>query len=229
MPPTHETEAFCLALKAARKRRGLTLESIAEATKVCVSYYAALEANNLKRWPKGLFRRSFFRGYIEAVGLPVAETMEEFVRLFPEDDRADAAPASPAVAAAPEAPCRLALDQSWHGTKPPIGERLVNAAADAGIIAIVAAAIALLTRFDLAMAVAMTSAGYFTLATLLFGETPSAWARRWLPEIAIGVMRDTEPQAGDPETPEERVWVSDARRVRPRDAAARLRVRFKTQ
>ncbi|MBY0497959.1 MAG: helix-turn-helix domain-containing protein [Cyanobacteria bacterium] len=95
MPPTHESEAFCLALKAARQRRGLTLENIAEATKVCVSYYAALEANDVRRWPKGLFRRAFFRGYVTAIGLPDDETMGEFVRLFPEDERA-AAPAAPA-------------------------------------------------------------------------------------------------------------------------------------
>lgn len=223
MPPQHETEAFCLALKAARKRRGLTLESIAEATKVCVSYYTALEANDLRRWPKGLFRRSFFRGYVEAIGLPVEQTIEDFVRLFPEDDRAGPSPAS-----SPDAPVRLALDQSWHGTRPPLRDRLMNAVIDGAVVFGASAATAFLSRLDLAMAAAIISLTYFTLATLVFGETPASWLRKWLPTIAIGVAGPSAPEAADAEMSEDRRWISDARRVRPRETTARLRVRFKS-
>ena len=222
MPPQHETEAFCLALKAARQRRGLKLEDIAEATKVCVSYYAALEKNDLKRWPKGLFRRSFFRGYVTAIGLPVDEMTEDFVRLFPEDDRA----AAPAAVVAPDAACRLVLDQSWHGIKAPLRSRLVNAAVDGGVIGMISVAGAWVASIDFAIIAAITSVSYFTLATVLLGETPAAWARRWLPD------NDSDSDGGsnlaDQADLDDREWVSDARRVRPRDAPARLRVRFKT-
>lgn len=49
-------------------RRGITLGRIAAVTKVCASHFAALECGDLRRWPKGLFRRAFFRGYVEMTG-----------------------------------------------------------------------------------------------------------------------------------------------------------------
>lgn len=98
--PTHLNQSqqeFCAALKAARERRGLKLTDIAAATKICPSYFSALERNDLRVWPKGLFRRSFFRAYAGAVGLPENETLAEFLRLFPEEEPAAApAPLPPA-------------------------------------------------------------------------------------------------------------------------------------
>jgi cytoskeletal protein RodZ len=85
---SHSRLDFCLALKAARERKGVTLAEIAETTKIAASVFAALERNDLRSWPKGLFRRSFFRDYARAIGLPVAEACAEFVRLFPEDEGA---------------------------------------------------------------------------------------------------------------------------------------------
>lgn len=88
-------QEFCAALKAARERRGLKLTDISEATKVCPSYFSALERNDLRVWPKGLFRRSFFRAYAGTIGLPVEPTLEEFLRLFPDQEPV-AAPPPPA-------------------------------------------------------------------------------------------------------------------------------------
>ena len=223
MPPQHETDAFCLALKAARKRRGLSLETIAHQTKVCVSYYAGLEANDLRHWPKGLFRRAFFRGYIEAIGLPVAQTTEDFVRLFPEDDAVEAAAVPP-----PDTSVRLALDRSWHGARPSIGVRVITATIDAAIVGLIAGTVAFLTPIDFAAAAAAIAVTYFTLGTLVFGETPAAWLRRWVPSVTDRGRDDLEPAGVDEDKAGERAWVSDARRVRPRDTTARLRVRFKS-
>jgi len=83
-PSTDSRREFCLALKAARERRGITLGEIADATKIAASHFADLERNDLSHWPKGLFRRSFFRDYVRMIGLPEAETCADFVRLFPE-------------------------------------------------------------------------------------------------------------------------------------------------
>jgi len=83
--PTDSCQEFCLALKAARERKGVTLAEIAETTKIPSSVFAALERCDLRSWPKGLFRRSFFRDYVGMIGLPVAEAVEAFVRLFPDD------------------------------------------------------------------------------------------------------------------------------------------------
>lgn len=77
-------EEFCLALKAAREQKKITLNEIAEATKVPSYLFAALERCDLKRWPSGLFRRSFFRGYVAMIGVAVDDACDEFARLFPD-------------------------------------------------------------------------------------------------------------------------------------------------
>src|SRR5688572_1668143 len=95
--PSESRREFCLALKAARERKGISLATIAETTKIPASLFEALERNDLRRWPKGLFRRSFFRDYVRVIGLPVAEACDEFVRLFPDDENAKPAGTTAAV------------------------------------------------------------------------------------------------------------------------------------
>jgi hypothetical protein len=83
---TDSREEFCLALKAAREGKGITLDEIADSTKIPAFMFAALERCDLSRWPKGLFRRSFFRDYVQMLSLPVSEVSAQFARLFPDDD-----------------------------------------------------------------------------------------------------------------------------------------------
>lgn len=248
-------EAFCLALKAARERRGVSLARIAEVTKVCPSHFAALERGDVRRWPKGLFRRAFFKGYVGMIGLPVAETMEEFARLFP-DDTATAPKTQPLAAAA--STLRLSFDSSWDGPKPPIRSRVLAAAIDAVAVLILAAAASWLLSSNAAMIAVITAMSYFTLATVLLGDSPTACAIRWHRDRATvqpataGEAPVTTPSrlsqawqrcveittlafgSADDQTSEKptalrdrRIWTSDARRVAPRQGPTRLRVRFK--
>lgn len=83
--PTDSREDFCLALKAARERKGITLDEIEKATKIPAYLFAALERCDLRRWPHGLFRRSFFRDYVRTIGLPVTEACAAFVQLFVDE------------------------------------------------------------------------------------------------------------------------------------------------
>jgi len=108
---TNSRQAFCLALKAARERNGITLDEIADATKIPVSVFAALERNDLRRWPHGLFGRSFFRDYVRMIGMPVAEECAEFVRLFLDEEVA----ALPAPAGAATETRRRSLDALRRG------------------------------------------------------------------------------------------------------------------
>jgi hypothetical protein len=66
--PADRRQAFCAKLRAARERRGIPLSSIAATTKVSVSHLAALERNDLSRWPVGIYRRAWIRGYAAAAG-----------------------------------------------------------------------------------------------------------------------------------------------------------------
>ena len=76
---------YCAQLKEVRERRGIKLATISERTKVNEGLYAALERADVSRWPTGLYRRSFFREYAIALGLPIDSAMSEFLQLFPDD------------------------------------------------------------------------------------------------------------------------------------------------
>jgi hypothetical protein len=56
-------------LRRERERRGVTLSQISEQTKLSVAILAGLEADDLSRWPGGIFRRAYSRSYATAVGL----------------------------------------------------------------------------------------------------------------------------------------------------------------
>jgi len=86
-----EQETFGPVLRAARERRGVTLKQLSVETKLSVELWEALEENNLARWPKRVFARSYVRDYALRVGLDADEVVNEFCRLFPEwgDRRAE--------------------------------------------------------------------------------------------------------------------------------------------
>ena len=223
--------AFGHVLRAARERRGLTIGRIAEVTKVCPSHFQALERGDVGRWPRGLFRRAFFRGYVEMIDLPVAETLEEFIRLFPEDAASATTQAPSRQEAAETLP--LVLDDSWHGSKAPVTSRLAAAVIDLGIVMLPALVVWFLGRNPVA-AIAIASVSYFTLGTLFLGGSPSAWAWQRRSVLARALSLISRPAAAPAPKPveepvegfrlgEERSWTTDARRVGP----PRIRVRFK--
>jgi transcriptional regulator with XRE-family HTH domain len=80
-------EAFGPNLRRLRIQRGVTLEQLAEATKVSASLWAGLERNDLSRWPNGIYARSYMREYAKAVGADPEATVDEFCRCFPQGDR----------------------------------------------------------------------------------------------------------------------------------------------
>lgn len=121
-------QEFCLALKAQRERRRVTLHEIAETTKIAASLFAALERGDLRHWPRGLYRRSFFRDYARTIGLPTAEVCDEFVRLFPDDETLVSTKGAGAVDSGNGAEeLRLVLDPSWRGPRNPILVRFLEA------------------------------------------------------------------------------------------------------
>jgi transcriptional regulator with XRE-family HTH domain len=81
----HQT--FGPRLRRERERRGISLETIAAATKVGADLWEALERNDFSRWPSGIFARAFIRDYARVLGLDPEELVDEFCRLFPVGDR----------------------------------------------------------------------------------------------------------------------------------------------
>jgi transcriptional regulator with XRE-family HTH domain len=86
-----EKETFGPVLRAARERKGVSLKQLAAETKLSAELWESLEENDLSRWPKRVFARSYVRDYATRVGLDADETVNEFCRLFPEwgDRRAE--------------------------------------------------------------------------------------------------------------------------------------------
>jgi transcriptional regulator with XRE-family HTH domain len=202
-----ERAAFAAELRRARESRGLTLDDLADRTKVSATYFAGLERGDVSRWPSGIFRRSFVRAYAAAVGLDAEPVVNRFVRLFPdpvEDPkgaaRAEAAnrmsevvaparPEMPRASAATTPGLRLVLDNSRpvaapaDRRRPPRG---LAACADAGIAlvpAAVAGAIGGATWFwAVAACVSIVGQG---IAGAVVGRTLGAWlTARSAPAVA---------------------------------------------
>lgn len=163
--------AYCSQLKEVRERRGISLAQIAEHSKVNESLYTALERGDVSRWPTGIYRRSFFRGYATALGLPVDTALGEFLQLFPDegDQRT-----SPALATAP-GPLRMTLaDHTWLRVS-----RMQTYAAlvDLVMVAVITAAIAWWMPVAVSTVTAVVAVIYFSLATACLACSPGAW---WL-------------------------------------------------
>lgn len=163
--------AYCAQLKDVRERRGLTLRAIAERTKVNEGLYAALERADVSRWPAGIYRRSFFREYAIALGLPVDSTLSEFELLFPEDGEQR----TPAAIAIPSGPLRMTLagTTSMRATR----VQVVAALIDLVVVAAITAAIGWWMPIQIGTAAAIVTVIYYSLATACLASSPGAW---WL-------------------------------------------------
>ena len=78
--------AFGPNLRRARIHHGISLEAIADDTKVPVALWEGLEDNNLAGWPRGIYARAYIREYAQIIGVDPDDTVNEFCRLFPEGD-----------------------------------------------------------------------------------------------------------------------------------------------
>src|SRR3954466_8089189 len=80
-----ETTTLGADLRRERERRGLALRTISENTKVSIALLEGLEADDISRWPGGIFRRAFVRAYAQCVGLDADTVMRRFEEAFPTD------------------------------------------------------------------------------------------------------------------------------------------------
>jgi transcriptional regulator with XRE-family HTH domain len=77
-------DSFGARLRRERERRKISLDSIAANTKISISLLTALERDDTSRWPSGVFRRAFIRGYAQAIGLDADQVAREFLERFPD-------------------------------------------------------------------------------------------------------------------------------------------------
>jgi cytoskeletal protein RodZ len=71
-------------LRLAREARGIGLREICDQTRISVHYLEAIEANDYKRLPGGVFNRSFIKAYAKCVGYDESEAIEGYTRYLRE-------------------------------------------------------------------------------------------------------------------------------------------------
>jgi hypothetical protein len=83
-------DTFGARLRRQREQRQIPLSTIADQTKISISILQGLEADDVARWPAGIFRRAFVRTYAAAIGLEPEVVVREFLQIHP--DPAEMAP-----------------------------------------------------------------------------------------------------------------------------------------
>jgi cytoskeleton protein RodZ len=76
-------------LRLAREARGIALRQISEQTRISIRYLEAIEADDYKRLPGGIFNRSFIRAYARFVGEDEHAALEDYSRTLRERGETD--------------------------------------------------------------------------------------------------------------------------------------------
>jgi transcriptional regulator with XRE-family HTH domain len=81
-----------LWLRRERERRQITLQHIANQTKVAVPLLEGLETGDLSRWPGGIYRRAFVKSYATALGLDAEAVLKRVEAEHPPEPDEPALP-----------------------------------------------------------------------------------------------------------------------------------------
>jgi hypothetical protein len=192
---------FCARIKNERERRGTSIADIAASTKIKGSLLDALERGDLSRWPKGIYRRAFFRDYVAAIGLEPDSHINEFLDVFAEND--EARPSAPAMVAEPVS-FRLLYEDEDGATSTLTARRerspklrALGAAIDIALIAAFSG-IAMWTTTVPFMAVALPLAVLCIIATAWLAHGPSEWLlarQRRRPATAAPMVQTFNPSS----------------------------------
>jgi transcriptional regulator with XRE-family HTH domain len=196
LPPNPQVQrAFCTRLKAEREKRGIGLDAIADATKVKLSLLASLERGDLSRWPHGIYRRSFFKAYVRAIGLPTEPSFSDFLEFFPEEPTSQGT--APAALHA-DASARLRLTLVASPWRPPSTRYLLAAMLDAVAVLGAAAAVSWLIGGRLWTCTGVIALVYSAITTACLGRSAALalLTRRRSPPASGGGLRDAEPVRG---------------------------------
>jgi transcriptional regulator with XRE-family HTH domain len=157
-------------LRRERERRGIALKTISEETKVSVSLLEGLEADDLSRWPNGIFRRAFVRGYATSIGLDPDDIVRRFEQQHqpPVEESADAVPAEQP--ATPEQAAVTPAVVSRGPVRSPRRTRLLATAADLTVAVVLGLGSA--AAGSRMLWPVLLIAAYYALGSALTGTTP---------------------------------------------------------
>jgi len=76
-------------LRLAREARGIALRDISEQTRISIRYLEAIENDDYRRLPGGIFNRSFIRAYAKFIGYDEHSALEDYARTLRERGESD--------------------------------------------------------------------------------------------------------------------------------------------
>ena len=76
--------SFGEELRLAREARGITLRQISDQTRISMRYLEAIETNDYKRLPGGIYNRNFIKAYAKLISFDEEEAMEGYLRTASE-------------------------------------------------------------------------------------------------------------------------------------------------
>jgi len=170
---------FGESLRQQRERRSISLESIAQNTKISRALLTALERGDCARWPAGVYSRAYVRSYADAVGLDSHATLEEFGECFPEIAWPDRQQAGSAEPAAPGPPAELRLSLATDAREPwrRARERTIIVLLETtGLVA--CAALVAFSGADFWAGLSVVTLGYHAFGSVLLGGSPAGCSLR---------------------------------------------------
>lgn len=186
-----EREAFGPNLRRVRVQRGISLDHIAGATKVCVDLFSGLERNDFSRWPTGIYARAYVRAYALEIGVDPEGTVDDFCRWFPQGDRRVARVVREQAAlvghdsqfkdeiAAPVKRDRRANRPDAQESLPPLAftrtGRIVAAMADMSAVLGGALCMGTFVPLGWAVSLAIAALAYHAFALISLGCSPAVW------------------------------------------------------
>jgi transcriptional regulator with XRE-family HTH domain len=158
-------EQFGARLRHRREQLGVTLESIAQTTKINRSLFAALERGDPSRWPRGIYRRAFLRDYAVAIGFPSEALLREAAQLFPEPGQ------EPLPVGGESLRLTLLPEPRW----PARVRQWLAAALDSAVIVAAAYGVSLLSGHGLGLTLAAAALSYHAASTVVLGQSAGSW------------------------------------------------------
>jgi len=83
------TDSIGEKLRLARETRGIALRDISEQTRISMRFLEAIESDDYRRLPGGIFNRSFIRAYAKFIGYDEQEAMDDYARTMREQGEPD--------------------------------------------------------------------------------------------------------------------------------------------
>jgi cytoskeletal protein RodZ len=87
--------SFGEQLRLAREARGITLRHISDQTRISIRYLEAIETDNYKQLPGGIFNKSFIKAYAKQIGFDEKEAIEGYLRTAREQGESDEVATTP--------------------------------------------------------------------------------------------------------------------------------------